>query len=112
MSRSYITTFILTKNNCKISQQTLTDCVIGWVERSGNYFMYDGWATGYASPLMDSRQGIRNVSGKIVNGTSSISFQRKRISGDKENVSKSTFLLFREIFSSLPDVCKITSIKQ
>nr|XP_053637941.1 uncharacterized protein LOC128692680 isoform X2 [Cherax quadricarinatus] len=64
------------------TRMTLTDAVIGWVERSGRYFMFDAWCHSYAPPSVDPAQGIRNESGYNENGISTISFVRNRISKD------------------------------
>ncbi|KAK8372669.1 hypothetical protein O3P69_011719 [Scylla paramamosain] len=65
-------------------RMSLTDAVIGWVELSGRYFMYDAWARGYTSPVVDPNQGIKNFSASIEDGITTLNFERKRVSGDAE----------------------------
>ncbi|XP_045106315.1 uncharacterized protein LOC123501521, partial [Portunus trituberculatus] len=65
-------------------RMSLTDAVLGWVEQSGRYFMYDAWARGYSSPVVDPNQGIKNFSANIEDGITTLKFERKRVSGDRE----------------------------
>lgn len=66
--------------------QPLTDAVIGWVENSGRYFMFDAWVRGYSVPIVDPSQGIKNETGKIEDGITTISFLKKRTTKDSEYV--------------------------
>lgn len=58
----------------------------------------DTWITGYTSPLLDSSQEIYNAAGRIVDGITTLSFMRKRISNDPKDLSftddKCLFMMF------------------
>ena len=47
----------------------------------------DTWITGYTQPFLDSSQGIYNTAGRIVDGITTLSFTRKRISNDPKDLS-------------------------
>lgn len=69
-------------------QMRLTDVVIGWVEiDTGRPFIMDMWTTTYLQPALDPRQDIFDKSGKLENGVTTISFSRKRDTGDKQDIA-------------------------
>lgn len=78
--------------------QSQTDAILGWVDKTGRPFLMDTWITGYTQPLLDSSQNIFNMSGRIVDGVTSLSFARKRITDDPRDLSftddKCLFMMF------------------
>ncbi|KAK4296451.1 hypothetical protein Pmani_031050 [Petrolisthes manimaculis] len=66
------------------TRMPLTDAVIGWVEGSGRYFMFDAWARSYSAPVVDPNQGITNFTGFSEDGLVTLEFARRRQSGDTE----------------------------
>ncbi|KAK3860027.1 hypothetical protein Pcinc_033899 [Petrolisthes cinctipes] len=66
------------------TRMPLTDAVIGWVEGSGRYFMFDAWARSYSAPVVDPNQGITNFTGYSEDGLVTLEFARRRVSGDSE----------------------------
>lgn len=42
----------------------------------------DTWINGYTQPIVDTTQDIYNTSGKVIDGSTVLSFTRKRISND------------------------------
>ncbi|CAH0551188.1 unnamed protein product [Brassicogethes aeneus] len=77
-------TGIAFSNDEKMSQ---TDAIIGWVDKSGRPFLMDTWITGYTHPLLDESQNIYNISGKITDGLTTLTFARKRKSSDPKDLS-------------------------
>lgn len=68
---------------CSFIFQSQTDAILGWVEKkNGRPFLMDTWITGYTQPLLDSSQDIYNMSGKLADGVTTLSFTRKRITND------------------------------
>lgn len=47
----------------------------------------DTWISGYTQPLLDSSQDIFNMTGKIVDEVTTLSFSRKRITKDPKDLS-------------------------
>ena len=47
----------------------------------------DTWTSGYNAPLLDPSQDIYNVSGRIVDGATTLRFSRKRITKDTKDLS-------------------------
>jgi len=68
-------------------QMRQTDAIIGWVEPNGRYFMMDMWTTNYLTPVLESKQDIFDMSGKLENGVTTISFSRPRDTGDSQDVA-------------------------
>lgn len=64
--------------------QSQTDAILGWVDSNGRAFLMDTWIGGYTSPLLDTSQDIYNASGRIVDGVTTLSFTRKRLSSDSK----------------------------
>ncbi|KAI5708161.1 hypothetical protein M8J77_017190 [Diaphorina citri] len=58
----------------------------------------DTWIGGYTSPLLDISQDVTNASGSTVDGITTLSFQRKRITQDSKDFSftddKCLYLMF------------------
>ncbi|XP_028170517.1 uncharacterized protein LOC114360136, partial [Ostrinia furnacalis] len=72
-------------NDRKMSQ---TDAVIGWVEsRSGRPFLMDTWVSGYSAPRVDPRQDLNKQSGSLVDGVTTLTFVRKRDTGDQKDLA-------------------------
>ncbi|XP_052758025.1 uncharacterized protein LOC113522394 isoform X2 [Galleria mellonella] len=72
-------------NDKKMSQ---TDAIIGWVDaRSGRPFIMDTWVSGYSAPRVDQRQDITKESGSLVEGYTTLSFVRKRNTGDQKDLA-------------------------
>ncbi|KAI5708966.1 hypothetical protein M8J76_007174 [Diaphorina citri] len=75
-----------------------TDAILGWVDNSGRPFLMDTWIGGYTSPLLDISQDVTNASGSTVDGITTLSFQRKRITQDSKDFSftddKCLYLMF------------------
>lgn len=67
-------------NDERMSQ---TDTIIGWVDGKGHFLM-DSWINGYSAPKVDDRQDIRNMSGRLENGYTTLDFTRKRVSNDEQ----------------------------
>lgn len=68
--------------------QSQTDAILGWVDAAGRAFVMDTWINGYSAPSLDSDQDIlSNYTGSIVEGVTTLTFSRKRISPDTK-VSK------------------------
>jgi hypothetical protein len=73
--------------------QSQTDAVVGWVEpRQGRAFAKDTFVSGYAAPRADDRQDLGAVSGRLDDGFASLSFVRKRDTGDPKVRSISNLL--------------------
>ncbi|XP_063905310.1 uncharacterized protein LOC135124283 isoform X2 [Zophobas morio] len=83
-SHTDLWTGIAFSNDEKMSQ---TDAILGWVDKTGRPFLMDTWITGYTQPFLDSSQGIYNTAGRIVDGITTLSFTRKRISNDPKDLS-------------------------
>ncbi|XP_060536686.1 uncharacterized protein LOC132708394 isoform X2 [Cylas formicarius] len=88
-------TGIAFSDNEKMSQ---TDAILGWVDQSGRPFLMDTWITGYTQPSLDRSQNVYNASGKIVDGVTTLSFSRKRITKDHRDLDftneKCLFMMF------------------
>lgn len=68
--------------------QSQTDAILGWVEKkNGRPFLMDTWISGYTQPLLDASQDIYNMSGKLADGVTTLSFTRKRITNDDKDLS-------------------------
>ncbi|KPJ20098.1 Cell surface glycoprotein 1 [Papilio machaon] len=83
-------------NNQKMSQ---TDAVLGWVDpRSGRPFVSDAWLSGYSMPRLDSRQDVGHSAALLQDGFTTISFVRKRDTGDSQDLaftdSQCLYLMF------------------
>ncbi|XP_076093914.1 uncharacterized protein LOC143064737 [Mytilus galloprovincialis] len=86
-----------------------TDVYMGWID-NGQAIVSDRWATGKFTPSVDPTQNIKDVQGSYTNGMATISFTRKRNTGD------STFdVMFNDtycpyfLFAYGGDVSKTTS---
>lgn len=62
--------------------QSQTDAIIGWVDKAGRPFLMDTWINGYTAPLLDASQDLSNTTGSTVDGVTTLSFMRKRTTGD------------------------------
>lgn len=62
-----------------------TDAVLGLVEESGRFFLMDTWLRGYQAPPLDPIQNIHNQSVWRENGVTTLQFNRKRRTGDKND---------------------------
>ncbi|KAL0811066.1 hypothetical protein ABMA28_010340 [Loxostege sticticalis] len=72
-------------NDRKMSQ---TDAIIGWVEsRSGRPFLMDTWVSGYSAPRVDPRQDLSKEAGSLVDGVTTLTFVRKRDTGDQKDLA-------------------------
>ncbi|KAM3958019.1 LOW QUALITY PROTEIN: DOMON-like domain-containing protein nahoda [Aphomia sociella] len=72
-------------NDKKMSQ---TDAIIGWVDaRSGRPFIMDTWVSGYSAPRVDQRQDVSKESGSLIDGYTTLSFVRKRNTGDQKDLA-------------------------
>lgn len=72
-------------DNKKMSQ---TDAVVGWVDpRSGRPYLMDAWLSGYAAPRADPRQDLQQTQGSIQDGVATLSFVRKRDTGDQKDLA-------------------------
>lgn len=65
-----------------IKIQSQTDAIIGWVDKTGRPFLMDTWINGYSPPLLDASQDLTNITGSTVDGVTTLSFMRKRSTGD------------------------------
>ncbi|CAB0003717.1 unnamed protein product, partial [Nesidiocoris tenuis] len=70
--------------NRRLEAKPQTDAIIGWVDKAGRPFMMDTWIVGQTSPRLDASQDVTNIKGKIVDGVTTLSFDRKRDTGDTE----------------------------
>lgn len=59
-----------------------TDAILGWVEETGRFFIMDVWMDGYEAPFLDPVQDVGNMSGSRQDGRTTLSFARRRYSGD------------------------------
>ncbi|KRT85124.1 hypothetical protein AMK59_378 [Oryctes borbonicus] len=67
-----------------------SDAILGgWVDNLGKPFIMDTWIQNYtaAGVKLDKTQNIYNLNGSVVDGVMSLSFTRKRISTDPEDLS-------------------------
>ncbi|XP_066143136.1 uncharacterized protein [Euwallacea fornicatus] len=71
-------------NDERMSQ---TDAILGWVDKTGRPFLMDTWITGYTQPFLDASQNIYNTSGRIINGVTTLSFSRKRMTNDPKDLA-------------------------
>lgn len=60
--------------------------ILGWIDPTGRVFVGDMWAIGYTAPKLDANQDVTNTSGSADDGKTILSFTRKRITSDKNNV--------------------------
>lgn len=74
-------TGIAFSHNERMSQ---TDAVLGWVDRAGRSFVMDTWLGSYQAPLLDAAQDVRNVSGRLLDGMTELSFVRPINSRDSK----------------------------
>ncbi|XP_052090398.1 uncharacterized protein LOC127727039 [Mytilus californianus] len=58
-----------------------TDVYMGWID-NGQAVVSDRWATVRFTPTVDSTQNVKDVQGRYTNGMATISFTRKRNTGD------------------------------
>lgn len=79
-----------------IYAQSQTDAIIGWVDKAGRPFLMDTWINGYTAPQLDSSQDLSNITGNTVDGLTTLSFMRKRSTGDTKvsNRKKTSSLVF------------------
>ncbi|GAB6031628.1 hypothetical protein CHUAL_009388 [Chamberlinius hualienensis] len=61
-----------------------TDAILGWVDESGRTFVMDVWINRYEPPTLDNIQNVENFKGSKKNGRVSLSFTRKRNTGDSQ----------------------------
>ncbi|OWR54530.1 hypothetical protein KGM_206516 [Danaus plexippus plexippus] len=83
-------------NDKKMSQ---SDAVVGWVDsRSNRPVMRDVWLSGYKAPAADNRQDITQISGSLIDGVTTLSFVRKRDTGDNKDLpftnTKCLYMMF------------------
>ncbi|XP_061384791.1 uncharacterized protein LOC116773511 isoform X2 [Danaus plexippus] len=83
-------------NDKKMSQ---SDAVVGWVDsRSNRPVMRDVWLSGYKAPAADNRQDVTQISGSLVDGVTTLSFVRKRDTGDGKDLpftnTKCLYMMF------------------
>ncbi|XP_060807673.1 uncharacterized protein LOC106141451 isoform X2 [Amyelois transitella] len=72
----------------KDKKMSQTDAIIGWVDpRSGRPFIMDTWVSGYSAPRVDSRQDLSREGGSAVDGVTTLSFVRKRNTGDQKDLA-------------------------
>lgn len=64
----------------KMSQ---TDAILAMLDSNGRPFFMDTWINGYTRPNLDDIQNIRKESGKVINGSLILVFERDRATGDK-----------------------------
>ncbi|XP_045519064.1 uncharacterized protein LOC123710853 isoform X1 [Pieris brassicae] len=98
----------------KMSQ---TDAILGWVDsRSGRPFVGDAWLSGYSAPRFDSRQDITQAKGETSDGFTTLSFVRKRDTGDNKDLqftdTECLYLMFVTQGGSYDAVNKRTSKHQ
>lgn len=62
-----------------------TDAVLGLVEESGRFFLMDTYLRSYSAPPLDSVQNIHNMSVWRENGVTTLQFNRKRKTGDRND---------------------------
>ncbi|XP_075986208.1 DOMON-like domain-containing protein nahoda isoform X1 [Anticarsia gemmatalis] len=71
-------------DNKKMSQ---SDAVIGWVDtRTNRPFIMDTWVSGYSAPRVDQRQDLSKEAGSLIDGVTTLSFVRKRDTGDQKDL--------------------------
>lgn len=58
--------------------------MLGWVDPNGRAFVGDMWAVGYMAPKLDESQDLINATGRIEDGKTTLTFQRQRVTKDKE----------------------------
>lgn len=58
--------------------------MIGWVDKAGRPFVMDTWINGYTMPVVDTSQDLVNTTGSTVDGLTTLSFMRKRSTGDSK----------------------------
>ncbi|KAK9694170.1 hypothetical protein QE152_g33703 [Popillia japonica] len=67
-----------------------SDAILGgWVDNLGKPFIMDTWIHNYSATgvKLDQNQNIYNINGSVIDGVMSLSFTRKRISTDPEDLS-------------------------
>ncbi|RVE45012.1 hypothetical protein evm_010330 [Chilo suppressalis] len=70
----------------KDKKMSQTDAVIGWTDpRSGQPFLMDTFVSGYSAPRLDQGQDLTKKSGSIIDGVTTLSFVRKRDTGDQKD---------------------------
>ncbi|XP_037301180.1 uncharacterized protein LOC119191375 [Manduca sexta] len=68
--------------------QSQTDAIIGWVDpRSSRPFLMDTWVSGYSAPRNDPRQDLSKEAGSLLDGFTTLSFVRKRDTGDQKDLA-------------------------
>lgn len=70
--------------------QSQTDAIIGWVDKAGRPFLMDTWIVGRTAPKLDENQDVLNLKGKTEDGFTTLSFDRKRDTGDTTQVCTET----------------------
>lgn len=66
--------------------QTNSDMVMGWVYENGT-FVTDRFAYGRHQPAIDKQQDLREVHGRIEDDFQTITFSRKMVTNDPEDIS-------------------------
>jgi hypothetical protein len=61
-----------------------TDVVVGGADSNGA-FVYDGFATAYACPPVDTQEDISNYSASHANGVTTVRFSRRLSTGDTQD---------------------------
>ncbi|MBO8666486.1 hypothetical protein INO76_15770, partial [Staphylococcus aureus] len=49
-------------------------------------FLMDTWINGYTAPLLDASQDLSNITGNTAEGLTTLSFMRKRSTGDTKDM--------------------------
>lgn len=87
--------------NLFVHDQSQSDAILGWVDKNGRAFFMDTWIGGYTSPLLDASQDIYNMSGRIQDGVTTLSFTRKRLSSDSKVSNVQPYILYALVFTCL-----------
>ncbi|XP_050401897.1 uncharacterized protein LOC130010296 [Patella vulgata] len=61
-----------------------SDAVVGWID-NGQVTLTDRWMTAKSLPTEDTKNDITGVTGDVINGVTTISFTRKRDTGDTQD---------------------------
>ncbi|KAJ2945024.1 hypothetical protein O0L34_g1921 [Tuta absoluta] len=72
----------------KDKKMSQTDAIIGWVDpRSNRPFIMNTWVSGYSAPKLDQNQHITSASGSLIDGYTTLSFVRKRNTGEARDLA-------------------------
>jgi hypothetical protein len=68
------------------------------VDKAGRPFLMDTWINGYTNPLLDPSQDLSNITGNTAEGLTTLSFMRKRSTGDPKVtfIFKTNYMCYKQ----------------